>query len=336
MIEFSLEKTLTYDRNRVRFETDIVAYAMVDDPIVAAARFPKGVDELKEQMSKIMKASNRDTTTKMTLREIINEREVVARKLFEAMQPEVSKWGLKLHAVELVSMRDPVDKLSTAIKDISSIAEVQIHSEARQRNAEQLKQARMKEAEAEEAARIREIERDKEIHLREQLKLQEVLREQQQAREEEMKMIRIEQVQKAEIERDAMIRLAEGDRAARVQRAEGEKEATVLIKMSEAEGIRRVGEADAEAKSKLADALKKINDSSLDVRKIEKEEKIGLAVAEALKNAEVKIIQAGAPTNLLDLFTPAGGSHLGGMLAAIQATHPEAYQKLMKLLEKPS
>ncbi|MBI3609846.1 MAG: hypothetical protein HY204_03980 [Nitrospirae bacterium] len=325
MMEFSLEKSLTYDRNRVRFETDIVAYAIIEGPIKAAARFPEGRDVLMEHVRKIMKASNRDTTTKMTLREIINEREMVAKKLFETIQPEISKWGLKLHAVELVSIRDPSEGSSTAIKDISSMAEVQIHAEARQRNAEQFKQARLKEAEAEEAAKIREIERDKEINIREQLKLQEVTREQQRAREEELKVVRIEQVTKAEIERDAMI-----------QRAEGEKESIIRVKSSEAEGIRLVGEAEAEAKSKLADALKKINESSLDVRRIEKDERIGLAAADALKNAQIKLIHAGAPTSLLDLLSPAGGAHLGGMLAALQASDPEMHEKLVKVLEKGS
>lgn len=322
MMEFSLEKSVTYDRNRVRIETDIVAYATIEDPIKAAARFPEGLDALKEHILKVMKASNRDTTTKMTIREIINEREMVAKKLFEAIQPEISKWGLKLHAVELVSFRDLSDGSSTAVKDISSMAEVQIHAEARQRNAEQIKQARLKEAEAEEEAKIREIERDKAISIREQKKLQEVAKEQQHAREEQMKIVRVEQVKKAEIDRDAM-----------VQRADGEKESIILVKSGEAEGIKTIGFAEAEAKNKLADALKKINESSLDVRRIEKDEKIGVTAAEALKNAQIKFINAGTPTSILDLFTPTGGAQLGGMFAALQAANPEVYQTLVKVIE---
>lgn len=53
----------------------------------------------------------------------------------------------------------------------------------------------------------------------------------------------------------------------------------------------------------------------------------------ALKNAQIKFINAGAPTSILDLFSPAGGAQLGGMLTALQAANPEVYQTLVKALE---
>jgi hypothetical protein len=100
------------------------------------------------------------------------------------------------------------------------------------------------------------------------------------------------------------------------------------VKEGEGEGVRAVGYAEADAKSRLADALKKINEAALQVRQIEKDEKIGVTAAEALKNADIRFINAGAPNSILDLFTPAGGANLGGMINALEATNPSLYQDL--------
>jgi len=322
MLEINVKDFLAFDRDRVRFECDIVAYMVVENPMKAAKRFPFGLNELKDQVFKIIKATTRDTTTKLTIREIINDRPAIARRVHEYLEPEVVKWGMSLQACELVNLQDPKDGASTAIHDISSIAEVQINSEARQKNAEQVKQARLKEAEAEQAAATRELERDEMVGVRTQKRDQEIAREQQAAQEEKMKVVRVEQVRRAEIERDAAIESAEGDKQAVIRRRTGE-----------AEGVRAVGYAEADAKSKLADALKKINEAALDVRRIEKDEKIGVTAAQALQKADIKFINAGKATSLLDLFTPSGGANIGGMLAGLQATHPDAYVAIQKILD---
>ena len=323
MLEINVTDFLAFDRDRVRFECDIVAYMVVEDPLKAAKRFPFGLNELKDQVFKIIKATTRDTTTKLTIREIINDRPAIARRVNEYLEPEVVKWGMQLQALELVNLQDPKDGSSTAIHDISSIAEVQINSEARQKNAEQVKQARLKEAEAEQAAATRELERDEMVGIRAQKRDQLIAAEQREAQEEKMKVIRVEQVRQAEITRDAAIEQAEGDKQAVIRRRSGE-----------AEGVRAVGYADADAKSKLADALKKINEAALDVRRIEKDEKIGVTAAEALKNADIKFINAGKPNSLLDLFTPSGGASIGGMIAGVEATNPEAYADIMSFVAK--
>ena len=78
--------------------------------------------------------------------------------------------------------------------------------------------------------------------------------------------------------------------------------------------------------------MKKINEAALDVRLIEKDEKIGVTAAEALKNAEIKFINAGQPNSLLDLFTPSGGASIGGMLAGMEAANPEAYADIASFI----
>ena len=221
MLEINVKDFLAFDRDRVRFECDIVAYMVVHDALMAAKRFPFGVNELKDQVFKIIKATTRDTTTKLTIREIINDRPAIARRVHEFLSPEVVKWGLSLQALELVNLQDPKDGSSTAIHDISSIAEVQINSEARQKNAEQVKQARLKEAEAEQAAATRELERDEMVGVRTQHRDQQIAREQQAAQEERMKVMRVEQVRKAEIQRDAAIETAEGEKQAVIRRRTG-------------------------------------------------------------------------------------------------------------------
>ncbi len=321
MMEVDVPNFLAFDRDRVRFECDIVAYVAVEDAIKAAQRFPEGLGELQKQIVKIVQATTRDMTTKLTIREIINERDLIAKKIHQVLSPEVQKWGMSLQALELVNISDPADKSSTVVHDISSIAEIQINSEARQKNAEQRKQARLKEAEAEQMAKLREIERDEAVGKRDQLKELEIARQRQLAQEQTMGVIRIEQVRQAEITRDAAI-----------ERAEGEKQSIIRVKEGEGEGVRAVGYAEADAKSRLADALKKINEAALDVRRIEKDERIGVTAAEALKNADIRFINAGAPSSILDLFTPSGGANLGGMINALEATNPTLYREVKQWL----
>jgi flotillin len=143
------------------------------------------------------------------------------------------------------------------------------------------------------------------------------------------------QVVKAEGEKDALVLKADGDRLATVSRADGDLHAA----KTDAEGIRARGEATAAAEqaSLLAPVNSQItlakeiggNDGYqkylVTIAQVDAGREVGVAMAKSLEKADLKVIansgdvQQGV-ASLGDLLTPAGGTKLTGMLAALGQT----------------
>lgn len=321
MIEVSVPDFETFDKERAKFNCDVKAYIYIKDVITAAKRFPGSIENLKSQMSAVIQGATRQVTTQRQVREVLTDREGIREMTREKVKREVDEWGLELSDLEILDFKDA--KGSSVITDISSIKHAEINSEARQKNAEQFKLARLKEAETEEEAKRRELQKEENVGVREKNKNQKIAIEDQKAQEELMKVLQINTVRKAEIEKEALIQESEGKKQALIMDGEGKAEAQKLILFAEADGL-----------SKKADAMEKINKSSIGVREIEMKEKIGIELAKAYQRAEIKVIQAGdKPQNLLDLVTASGGANLGAALSSLNATNPELGTKLGKFVD---
>ena len=301
---------LAFDKDRARFVCDIVAYGVIKDPVVAAMRFPSSLDELGQDISKVVRATTRDSTTKKPIREIINDREGIIKTINAPLTDALTHWGIDLRDVELVEFKDPEEPIYKGeepphvIKDISSIIEVQINSEARQKNAEQIKIARLKEAEAEELARKREIERDEEIGMREQKRDQEVAKEQKVAREQQLEVTKVNQVKQQQIDKEQAIVKANQEKeveAIQKNRKQLTGQGDRLMKEEQAKGeaafIREKGFADADAKQKLQDALNRFKENAIRALVaellVEKDRQIGVETAKALSQADLKVFSGG-------------------------------------------
>jgi flotillin len=251
ILPIHVEDFLAFDEERARFVCDIVAYVSIHNPIKAAQRFSGKISELEQQVSKVVQATTRDATTKKKIREIINDREGLIAEIEEPLGSAISNWGLSLNEIELVEFKDPkgvggVD--SHVIADISSITEVQIESEARQKNAEQKKLAKVKEAQADEDARKREIERDEVVAKREQDKNRLVAEQQKLAREKELDVERVQEVKTAEIEKEKQVVIANQEKEVAKIEAARQKEVEAVMKEQkklEGEGDRIRAEAQA-------------------------------------------------------------------------------------------
>lgn len=321
MIEISVPDFETFDKERAKFNCDVKAYVYIKDVITAAKRFPGSIENLKSQMSFVIQGATRQVTTQKQIREILTDREGIRDMTRDRVKKEVDEWGLELSDLEVLDFKDA--KGSSVITDISSIKHAEINSDARQKNAEQFKMARLKEAETEEEAKKRELQKDENVGIREKTKNQKVAIEDQKAQEELMKVLQINTVRKAEIEKEALIQESEGKKQALIMAGAGKAEADKLILFAEAEGL-----------SKKADAMKKIAESALGVREIEMKEKIGVELAKAYQNADIKVIQAGdKPQGLMDLVTASGGANIGAALSSLNATSPELGAKLGKLID---
>lgn len=358
IMEIGIGGLQTFDVDRVRFLADIACYVTVagrEGAIVAATRFQEGnlKEQLERQLRPVIQEAVRDTTTKMTIHETINNRDKITVISAKAVEVALKEWGLSLKKLSLVNLRDLEDGEATVIEDISKIREVEINSEARQKNALRTKEARMKEAEADQEARNKEIERDKQVGMWEKQRDLEVYKRSQLAKEEEMRVTKIQTVRQAEINKEKQIIDAEarkqqvvieanaekakreteaqGFKAQKTLEGEGEGKKREMEGKGEAEAIRAKGFAEAEAKEKLQAALNKFQNLGVTAMVAEKivamQRDVGIASAEALKNAELKIF-AGSEGK--------SGFDLGQMVSAMSVSNESLVNSVLNRMARPN
>lgn len=357
----------TFAKGNPRFVIDVTVYCKIIDIAEAARRFPgRKISDFQDGMKEIVISAIRKTTANYSIEDVIAKREEISADLTRELAPDFTKWGVELTNVAIVSIRDPIDGSSTVIHDISAKMEAQINSNSRQEVANRNRDAEIVEADTFEIAEKRKIEAKEHVDMREQDRIMEVAKREKVATEERMNVYRIKEVQKAEIDAEAAVRRAEGEKRAMVETATGNRERLALEGEGEAKKIEFEGKAKANVteitmvaeangnKAKLiaaaegtkaqlfaeadgmmekAKAQEYQQTNAQAIRMIEKDERIGLALAEALKAADVQYIGSGNPENFLDLFTVKGGLGIGGMLKALNAAEPDATEKIASLIK---
>jgi len=320
MMEIKVPNFVAFDENRARFECDIVAFCAIVDGVTASMRMPETSDALQQQVRQVVWATMRDSTTKMTVRTIINNRKKIIDSIRDPLKEALDEWGLGLKDIEIIEFKDAEG--TKVITNISSIREQEIETEARQKNANQIMEAKLVEAETDEKAKMREIERDEEVEKRKQDKLKLIATQEKEAKSEMLEVIRVDKVKNQEIEKEKAKVFAEQEREVAKIDAEKQKEVEEIIKkqkqlagegdklrdIEQAKGkaapIREMGlaEADiiekkliAEAKGKdeLQKALNKFGISGIKamtaIREIEKDENVYSKLAESVKYADTKV-----------------------------------------------
>ena len=360
MLEIKVPNFVAFDERRARFECDIVAFCVIRDGIIASMRMPQEPDGLSNQMKQVLWATMRDSTTKMTVRRIINNRADIIGMIKPILSEALDEWGLGLKDIEIIEFKDAPD--SHVVSDISSIREQEIETEARQKNADQKMKARMVEAESEEKARIKEIRKEEEIAKREQDKLKLIAKQEKEAREEELEVTRVNQVKQQKIDKQQAEVLAEQEREVAKIDAMKQKEVEAVIKeqkllegqgdklrrqeqaKGEAAPIREKGTAEAdvvklkllaEAKGKdeLQKALNKFGTMAIEamtaIREIEKNETVGVAGADALKYADVKAFLGGSEGTR-------AGWEVGKSLESLLVSNPSAGISVLNRTSQPN
>jgi flotillin len=356
----------TFARANARFIVDASVYCRINEVLEAAQRFPGNtMDDFKNGIKEIIIAAIRKTTANFSVEDVISKRSEIAEAVLADIKDDMLRWGVEIINVSIVDFRDSSD--TTVIHDISAKKEAEINSISRQEIASRKRQAEIAEVEAFQAAETRRIEVNESVGKRAQEKDQIIAIEERTAVEKQMEVKRTNDVLEAEISAQAAVKKAEGDKRvaiekamgdkqASIERAEGEKQKFVLTGQGEAAKVEAVGSAEAdiikkkgtseadvlkakkfaeaEGLDKYADAQKKQQAYATEIRKIEKDERIGLKLAEALAAAQIKYYGSGKPADFMDLFTPKGGLSAAGsvstLLDIVRDTDPEAYEVVEK------
>jgi flotillin len=346
IIQIAIKNYETFAKANARFSIDVSVYCRISDVSIAAQRFPgNNIDDFKKGMSSIIVSAIRKTTANYAIEDIISKRKEIGEDIRAEILEDFKLWGVELTNVAVETIADAEG--TTVIQDISAKKEAEINSLSRQQIAQQSKSADIVEAENRQLAETRKIEADEQIAIRQQTKNMTVAMKQQEATVKELEVERIKQETNANIAANASIKTAEGVRQAAIINAEGSKQALALegegqaakeqaVGLAQAAVIKAKKVAEAEGLSALADAQKKQQESAKEIRLIEKDQVVGLAVAEALKNAKIEYIGSGKPEDFMDLFSVGGGmsagASLGTAMKMIQKSDPDLHNKILEVI----
>ena len=360
MLEIKVDDFTAFDENRARFNCDIVAFVAIKDGQVAAMRMPRTTVEMSAQLSQVLWATMRDSTTKMTVHKIINNRSEIIRMIRGILTEAIENWGLSLKDIEIVGFKDaPGTKVVT---NISSINEQEIETDARQKNADMVMKAQIKEAEADEKAKMRQIERDESVGKRQEKQKQAVAKEAKIAMEENLEVTKVEKVKNQQISKEQAEVLAEqekvvarikaeqlmdvekinkeqkllegeGDKLRKEQQAKGDAATVREPGLAKAEIIEAQLVAEAKGKDKLSEALNKFGKNAYDVykviREIEKDEAVYKELAKSISYADTKVF-LGGEGNASNAF------NFGKSFESLKMSNPEAFASAINKNARPN
>lgn len=355
IFDISLRDYEAYDTGRLPFVVDIKAFFRIADSQIAAQRVAN-FTELQGQLMGVLQGAVRGILGNDRLENIMQDRSTLGEKFTKEVNDQLQEWGVTTaKMIEFMDIRDTAG--SQVIQNMMAKEKSRIEKESRVTVADNIREAEMKEIEAqreialtrtqaEQQVGIRQAEADKQVGIAKEKSNQEVQTEAKITTERLMEVKKVEEVKAAEIAKDVAVVKAEQDKQVQVVNADAEKESTVRIAegqlsatLKNAEGIQAEGAAKAEAEKAMLLApvnaqltlAKEIGDNEgyqtylISVRNIEATESVGKEMAGAIKAADVKIIansgdvQSGIG-NLADIFTPKGGTSIGGMLEGLVQT----------------
>lgn len=348
-----------YDAGRLPFLVDVMAFFRIEDSDKAAHRvadFP----ELLAQLKGVLQGAVRRTLAIHKLEQIMEDRTALGVTFTEEVVEQLKEWGVTtVKTIEFMDIRDTTG--GKTIANIMAKEQSRIERESRVAVAENHQAADIREIEAKQAVASREQEAAQQVGMRTALAKQEVgiaeqqasqavLSEQKTTTQRDMEVRSVQNVRAAEIARDVAVVEAERDRSVTVVNAEAEARKQEVVATGhlaaaklDAQGVEARGLAEGAAKKAvlLADVAPQItlaqeigsNDGYqsylVKIEGLKKDQAVGIANADALKAANIKVIVTGGDAqsgikSIGDLISPKGGALLGSALEGLSATSDDA------------
>lgn len=333
-----------FDKDRVPFVVDIQSFFRISDYEVAASRI-RDIEELKGQLLSIVQGAVRSILAKDLLNSIMEERSKYGQEFTDEVKEELKSWGVEtVKNIELMDMRDAAREevisnimkmKKSEIEKTSRVTVAKNNQEAREAEISAQKEIDLKDQDAQKEVGLRKAEVTKEVGIANEKSSQEVKEQAKVTKEKEMEVKKVETVKQAEMDKEAKVITAE----ALKREKELNAEADLIQTTKQSEGIKLKGDAEAEAEKKMQMAsveaqLKLANEIGenegyqkylVEIRQVEANEKVGLAQAENIKGADIKIIAGagdvtGGISNAMGALSPKGGFNIAGAIEALAAT----------------
>jgi flotillin len=274
-----------YDKGRVPFVIDIMAFFRITDSNMAAQRISH-FSELQSQLQSILQGAVRTILASYDIEQILEGRAEFGQSFTKEVDEQLKSWGVQsVKCIELMDIRDADN--SHVIRNIMEKKKSLIEMQSRIEVASNMKNAQVAEIEAkrevllqeqqaEQQVGIRTAEREQEVGIAKEKSNQTVKEQAKITAEKEMEIARVKQVKQAEIEKESKIVLSNQQREQMSIAALASKEQIGLL--AEAEKIRTI----TIAEGKLEEATK--NAKGLEAE--------GLARAEAEKAIQLASVTA--------------------------------------------
>lgn len=257
----ALNAYAAYDKGRVPFIIDVMAFFRVTDPNVAAQRV-SSYKELQMQLQSILQGAIRTILASSEIEEILEGRGKFGEMFTKEVDQQLREWGIQsVKCIELMDIRD--DNQSHVIENIMAKKKSRIEMQSRMEVAENLQKAKEKEIEAQrevalkeqqalEQVGIRTAEKDKAVGITREKATQEVKTQAALTAERDMAVQQVQRVRTAEIQREVVVVTAEQEKRKAVIDAEGE--AAAAIAAAEGQKRRDVILAEGKAAAAIAEA----------------------------------------------------------------------------------
>jgi flotillin len=353
--DVDLKSYEAYDEGRLPFVVDVKAFFRISDSNMAAQRVAN-FEELLNQLTAIVQGAVRTVLASHSLEEIMQGRGKFGDAFTGEVKEQLKNWGVEaVKNIELMDIKDSAG--SKVIHNIMEKKKSQIEAESRievaknHRNAEiaeieAKRETDLQAQEAEQQVGLRTVETKQQVALSNEAMTQKVKEQQRTTKEKEMAVLQVESLRKAEIAREVALVQAEQARQTEIVRAEATKqtltlnaEGTLEAKKREAEGIAAEGKAKADAERAMLLApveaqttlAKEIGENKsyqqylITIKQVEANQAVGIAQADALKAAEIKVIaNSGSASSgmdsVLDVLSSKGGTQVGAMLEGLANT----------------
>lgn len=355
IFDIALEGYAAYDKGRVPLMTDIMAFFRITEPNVAAQRIHT-FGELEEQLKSTLQGAVRSILATSEIEEILEGRGTFGERFTKEVDHNLREWGVQtVKCIELMDIRDAPG--SKVIQNIMAKKMSLIEMQSRKEVAENARAAQTAEIEAQrevdlrkqEAAQTvgqRTAEQERQVGIAKEQATQAITAEARVTTERKMEVMQVEKVRSAEIAKQVQIVAAQQAKETDIIKAEGTKQQTVIVAEGEKEsmllnaaGIEAEGKARGAAELAMllapVDSQIKLNESIgtnkgyqdylIQIRVVEKDEAVGKAQAEALKDADIRVIANSGDvpsgvTKAMDVLTSKGGTNLGAMLEGFAQT----------------
>ncbi len=257
VFDVDLNNYAAYDKGRVPFVIDIMAFFRIEDSNLAAQRV-HSFDELKDQLKGILQGACRSILAASEIEEILEGRATFGKMFTDAVDDQLKAWGVKdVKTIELMDIRDAsgssvianiMEKKKSLIERESRIAVAENKRASEIAEVEATRQVHLAKQEAEEQVGRRTAEKDKAVGIAKELSTQEVQKQAALTAQTTMQVHQVKEVRTAEILKEVQIVNAEQAKRTLVINAEGEAAARI----AQAEGIKRQAVIDAEGRAAAA------------------------------------------------------------------------------------
>jgi len=259
-----LEDYAAYDKGRLPFVLDVLAFFRIADPAKAAERL-SSITELDGQLQGIMQGVVRTILANALIEDILGKRAEFSESFTKEVSAQLPQWGIEtVKNIELMDIRDAqgsqviqqiMNKKKSEIEKESRIAVAMNQQSAQTAEIEAARTVATNKAAADEAVGIRNAQKDQMVGIQDQKAQQAIKDEQKNTAEKDMAVKQVQFVRQAEIDRNVQVVNADRDKQVALVAADRDKQVVVTKAEGQKLQVTAVAEGDLAAAKLTAQGI---------------------------------------------------------------------------------